>query len=298
MSLNNIYLGADEAINKAYLGDTVVFERGGAPSYDPLIDDLITQAGIDGYTAFSGTTLTAADVLIKQWVTDGIINAVGDRGVKVSNYLDAAWLPATNGDSDFACYDILNPASGFNLTKVNSPTFTTNQGFTGGGTAYLDTNFNLSTDGVNFILNSSGIHAYTRVNNNTTGFETLMGAELSVASQRSYIIPTFDLYATLNSTSRIIDTTVDDTGFFQVNRKSSSQIDYSVNNDLNNLSSLTSDALFNGNMFLLGRNRNGTMVTPYTGQISMAAISSDLSSKSLEFYNSIQTYMTSIGSQV
>jgi len=60
---------------------------------------------------------------------------------------------ATDGDSDFALIDWKRVTD---YTAFNSPTFTTNQGFTGNGTsAYIDTNFNPSTSGVNYTLDSA-----------------------------------------------------------------------------------------------------------------------------------------------
>lgn len=62
--------------------------------------------------------------------------------------LDSFSVFATDGSSNFALIDWKRLSL---MTAVNSPTFTSNQGFTGNGTSsYVDTNFNLLTNGVNY----------------------------------------------------------------------------------------------------------------------------------------------------
>ena len=73
---------------------------------------------------------------------------------------------ATDGDSNFALIDWKRLSQ---YTAVNSPTFTTNQGFKGNGTSsYIDTNFTPSTNGINYQLNNASRFFY--------GFDALTGA--------------------------------------------------------------------------------------------------------------------------
>ena len=155
IDLDEVYKGGSVANNvtRVYKGGDLIFERGVGPVLDPATQALIDQAAIDGYTAASGAVLTALDTFIKQLKADGIWAL-----------LDVIWLPATNGDSDFAIYNLKDPTI-FQLTKVNSPTFTSLEGFTGdGATSYLNTLFNLSTDSANYVLNSASIGVYQRLN--------------------------------------------------------------------------------------------------------------------------------------
>ena len=163
MSISEVYKGGavDEGVSKIYLGDTLAYERSGGGGYDDATQALLDEATTDGYTAASGSVLTALDTFITTLKSDG-----------VWALLDAIWLPATNGDSDFATYNLKDPDS-YQLTKVNSPTFTSLQGFsTDGSSSYLNTNFNPSTNGVNLSLNAASIGVYMRINNAGGNFNT------------------------------------------------------------------------------------------------------------------------------
>lgn len=71
---------------------------------------------------------------------------------------DSFSMFATDGDSDFALIDWIRLSD---YTAINSPTFVTNSGFLGNGTSsYIDTNFFLATDRVNFQLNDAGMSVY------------------------------------------------------------------------------------------------------------------------------------------
>lgn len=287
MSLSNIYLGAVETIDKAYLGNTVVFTRGGG--YDAATQALLDQASTDGYTAASGTALTALDAFIVALKADGIWTL-----------LDALWLPATNGDSDFACYNLKDPTS-FNLTKVNSPTFTSLEGFTGNGaSAYLDTNFNLSVDGVNYTLNAASIGFYNRLSSGSSKLE--MGAK-DVSNFESQMTSNWNgsglkFLGQLNDNNNFTNTTSgNETGFHILNRLNNDQTYY------NNGLSITTDTdapsgVPNETMGILGRLSSSMLSFPSSDQISFAFIGGDLSTKASEFYTAIQDYMIAIGKQV
>ena len=96
------------------------------------------------------------------------ISAVNDffLGVKADgNYtkIDAMWLPAAETQT-IANRNLKNPAT-FTLTAVNAPTWTQYQGYTGNGTTqYLNTNFNVSTNGVAYTQNSNSFGFYSRTN--------------------------------------------------------------------------------------------------------------------------------------
>jgi len=63
---------------------------------------------------------------------------------------------ATDGDSDYATLNWKAPSS-FQLTKTNSPTFTTNEGFAQSGTASLDNGFVLNANGTNYTQDDAGV---------------------------------------------------------------------------------------------------------------------------------------------
>lgn len=107
------------------------------------------QAVLD-YATTQGYTLPSAgqQLLQNQLVVD--LKAGG-----IWSKLDTFRVYATDGDSDFALIDWKRL---IDCTAVNSPTFTTNQGFQSNGTSsYIDTNFNPTLNSVNASLNDLSI---------------------------------------------------------------------------------------------------------------------------------------------
>lgn len=114
--------------------------------FDPSYQAVLDRATVLGYTKPSA----AQQIKQNQLVLD--LKAAG-----IWTLLDVFYVFATDGDSDFATLNWKNPAA-FQCSKVNSPTFTINEGFQGNGTSsYLDTNWTPSTNGVNFTLNSASL---------------------------------------------------------------------------------------------------------------------------------------------
>ena len=88
--------------------------------------------------------------------------------------LDLFYVFATDGDGDYATLNWKAPSS-FQITKTNSPTFTTNEGFAQSGTAYLDSGYDISTDGTNYTQDDAGVFG---------AFPTL--SSTSIANNRAF----------------------------------------------------------------------------------------------------------------
>lgn len=81
------------------------------------------------------------------------------KAAGVWSKLDLLYVLAA-ADSQAAGLNWLNPST-FALSAVSSPTFTTDRGYTGNGTSsYLDTGWDIATNGVTATLNSAHIGAY------------------------------------------------------------------------------------------------------------------------------------------
>jgi hypothetical protein len=105
------------------------------------------QAVLD-YATTQGYTLPSES---QQLLQNQLVVDLKDGGIW--SKLDTFGVFATDGNSDFALIDWKRLSQ---YTAVNSPTFTTNVGFSGNGTsAYVNTNFNPSTSGVNYTLNNA-----------------------------------------------------------------------------------------------------------------------------------------------
>lgn len=245
---------------------------------DAATQALLSQATTDGYTAASGTTLTALDAYIKGLKADGIWSK-----------LDILYVFATNGDSDFATYNILDPTT-FQATKVNAPTFTSNQGFTGNGTSsYLDTNYNPSTNGVNYTLNNASFGIYTR-NTNTGGFIDCDGATnfsfLVCDNTPRYIMA-------INAIVSDVEITPLVSGMLWDNRKQVNGHDFYVNGSIQSNEVDPSNGIPNANFHVLKALSNyGSM------QVSIAFAGAELSAEASDFFTRTEAYMDAIGSGV
>jgi hypothetical protein len=110
---------------------------------------VLTEATAQGYTLPSAGQQAKQNILLNSLISSGVWAK-----------LDTLFVLANDGGASFACINWKNP-SGTKATLVSSPTFTTNQGFnSNGSSSYIDTNYNASTQGVNFTNNSAGEFAY------------------------------------------------------------------------------------------------------------------------------------------
>lgn len=95
---------------------------------------------------------------------DNVYRRLVDNGIM--RLLDIFYLFATDGDSDFATLQWKNPDL-YQASKVNNISFVKNRGFLGDNVStHLLTNYNASTNGVNYTLNSASRGAYIYTNTN------------------------------------------------------------------------------------------------------------------------------------
>ncbi len=121
---------------------------GGGVSYDATYQAILDYATSQGYTLPSDSQ----KLLQNQLVVDLKASGIWSKLDTFANF-------ATDGNSNFALIDWKRLTQ---YTAVNSPIFTPNQGFTGGGTRYIDTNYNPSTQAVNYQLNNASLGTYIR----------------------------------------------------------------------------------------------------------------------------------------
>jgi hypothetical protein len=119
------------------------------PATDADYQAVLDRSTALGYTAPSASQQTLQNTLVTDLKTAG----VWDK-------LDLFYVFATDGDSDYATLNWKAPSS-HQVTKVSSPTFTADSGFSGdGSTAYLDTNFSIANDATNYTQNNASTFTY------------------------------------------------------------------------------------------------------------------------------------------
>jgi hypothetical protein len=229
----------------------------------------------------------------KKAINDFILQLKSD-----SNWdkLDRLWLFATEHQAH-AEVSLKNPSS-TRVTEVNSPTWTADKGYSGNTSSqYINTNFNASTEGVNYQLNNSsfGVYCTTNVDEHSV--------EMGVKSGSTYYCTLFlrysnDLYADINDNTGISVSNTDSKGFFTNVRSSSTDSKiYRDGSVFHSTTSNTSTGIPSASFFILARNDAGSP-NYYSGkQISLAfAGSGDLSQDT--FYAAVQDLATEIGFNV
>lgn len=136
------------------IGIGLPFSRtfGSSIVFDTDYQAVLTRATALGYTLPSA----AQQIKQNQLVLD--LKAAG-----IWSKLDVFYNFYNDGSKEFATLNWKAPSS-YQATLINSPTFTSNQGFTGNGTtSYINTNFNPATNGVNFQNNNASRYCYVRI---------------------------------------------------------------------------------------------------------------------------------------
>jgi hypothetical protein len=242
------------------------------------------QAVLD-YATTQGYTLPSAgqQILQNQLVVD-----LKDGGIW--SKLDTFANFATDGDSDFALIDWIRLSD---YTAVNSPTFTTDEGFQGNGTSsYIETNYNPTIDAVNLSLNNASIGFYE--------FATTIGVNGVIAGSDSG-----------NNDFLLTQKFVNTNGFLRMNDQSStarpSLANYSnglvIGQRINSstLEYYTPAKVLNSYTAISAglNNANNTFLRWSTvyglSPISIGFLGASFTSSEIDdFYNAVNTYITSL----
>ena len=195
--------------------------------------------------------------------------------------LDSFGLFATDGSGEFALIDWKRLAL---YTAINSPTFSINGGFTGNGTsAYIDTNFNPTIGTNNYQLNDAG--RFYWVDNQVGGGVTLEGTStggVNVSTYQNAASQRINQGTTsLNSAVNLVGD-----GFRSINRTSSTNVEIFFNVTQSSRTA-TSTSVLNSNQWIFRGNFPIIRFRFY-------AMGASLVSENADFYNAINTYLTSL----
>jgi hypothetical protein len=212
--------------------------------------------------------------------------------------LDTFGVFATDGDSDFALIDWIRLTE---YTAVNSPTFTTDEGFNSNGTSsYINSNYNISTNATNVLINSLTFGYWTNTGTNGSN-GTFMGAISSTFGTQ--LIPNLSTSARVFVGANSGLTTINNTGlsaFSDTNliSVSSNGTTGTLKRNITSLGTfLVTPEIYNGNVFLLARNFNGSANNYLNSfsKISMTFYSSLLDDTQLgSLQTSFNTYINAI----
>jgi len=193
----------------------------------------------------------------------------------------------------------LNSPNSTQVSEVNSPTFTAKQGYTGNGSSmYLNMNYNASTDGVQFTLNSGAIHSYRRSAN--VQEQNFHGSN-DASSRAIYLRERGTSNTTVGrinaAAASVSGANTDGRGFFTAVRTASNANAVYKNGSSLGTDTTASVVVPNVNNFCIAANNNGAAFGYSAGQFSFFAFTSGTVSFS-NMYTRVQNYMTRIGAQV
>ena len=264
--IGSVYLGTN-AVSSVYLGTNLVWS-GMDADYKAILD----------YATAQGYTLPSAS---QQLLQEQLLIDLKDAGIW--SKLDTFAVFATDGDEDFALIDWKRVTD---YTAVNSPTFTTNEGFSGNGSSsYIDTNYNPFTSGVNFTLNNASFGGVKNITVSNGGY--LIGCSIAFENVLRGAPSTHNR---INQSTNNFSTTVDFStfNFVGLHRDSSTTAAMSYDNTIAT-NSASSTTIPNSNQFIL---RNATLYANYG--VRMFWSGSNLISENTNFYNAWNTYYTSL----
>lgn len=211
-------------------------------------------------------------------------------------FIDGLWITAAHSQQA-AKLNWINPIK-FTLTEVNSPTWMADKGYTGdGATSYLNTNYDPSTQGTNYVLNSCCEAVYIRTNV-TSGKNDIGHGTATVFSAINSRNASDQIVTRLNQGGAAYTAAnTNSTGFYS-SRRTASNAQAIFKNGVSQATSATaSSSLINNNIYFCCSNNNGTAGSFSANEISVALVGGG-GLNQLPLYVAIQNYMTAIGTQV
>ena len=210
--------------------------------------------------------------------------------------LDGLWLMAAHG-VESSCLNWIS--SSYNLTRVGTPTFNADRGFTGNGsTMYLKTGINPRLGGFKYIQDSAMLAVYSRTSGQISGSAS---AQIQTNGNTT-IYPRYTddkAYYRVNGGAELSTANTDGTGLYTIVRDSATTIKYYKDKTKTDKSS-NSDAL-PPEIVILASNNSGT-ITATTGakQVSLFALGEKLSPTEQGLFYDIMVdgYLQSVGAKL
>ena len=250
--------------------------------YDPDYQTILDRATTLGYTLPSLSQRSKQNQLVLDL-----------KSANIWNSLDIFYVFSTEGSSDFATLNWKAP-SAFQITKVNSPTFTTNEGFNGdGSTSYLDTNWIPSTDAINLTLNdaSAGCYCFTPDLEPSKFLFGCLSTDGITWNPRS----TSNTGAfRVNQTSSSNYTNPDASGFWHLQRWGVNSVRSLRNGTVDFSTTTGSGGIPSVSMAILGVNNMGSFTNFTTRKVGMFFAGASLLGSQVDFYTAWNTYLTSL----
>jgi hypothetical protein len=212
--------------------------------------------------------------------------------------LDRLWIFA-QGTMSGALVDFVARSL---ATAVGTPTFTTNRGFISNGSAYINSLYTPSVNGVNFTLNSASVGCWVN-NSRTVPTNNAAGISGQDATNSCQVAPlcifgaTGELYQINNGTLEIWTIPSDAQGFNFASRTASNLTTMYKNNTVGATGAGVSAGLPTQPLYICAQNNNGAPQNwNALDTISCAVMGAGLNATDEgNLYARLRTYMTAVG---
>ena len=256
-------------------------------TYSVIVENWLNELRVLGYT------LPSTDYLNK-------LNNYVNSDISNLTLMDRFFIQATE-TVDQAKVSLINPTAN-KITHPVAPTFTALQGIQGNGTTqYVNLNFNLFTDAVNYTLNSNCFGAYSRTELNPATFNCIMGSYKNDPPVRQSIMIPRTVGAAYVSNDSLGQAThpavASSLALLSSRRTGSANSEFWLRGTLSSSQVNASTSLPNISAFGLCFNNNGTPALFDTRQSSLFYYGNGNISI-LSLYTNFQAFMTALGTQV
>lgn len=268
-------------------GSGIHINRGGGGGFDPAASAIISQMTTNG-----STPTEARQVIINQLVLD--LKGLGNTGaVDIWSQLDILQIYAAEDDIQ-AKTEWIRANGTLDAIELNAPTFTSDLGYVSSFSRGLNTSYNPNTDATNYTLNNNAFGVFVEVG---TSAAYICGSNSSAVSGSAIRNLTSNNDQTNNSPHLWVDSFAALTGL-QTNSRSDANTVALYNNasTKNGNKSRTVSVIPNFEFYVLARNLgNALNGSAFGTTASMFYAGANITENITQFYNSLNTYRTSIG---
>lgn len=185
-------------------------------------------------------------------------------------------------------------SSSYTPMLVSTPTFTVNKGYTGTASSCINTNYNPSTAGGLFTLNSAHISVWDLTSRSAAAVYVCGSHD---GTTETIIAPHFTgplTYCRVNDNRAGIVDTVSN-GHFIANRTTSSLVTGYLNGTSIGTQTFVGASITNANMFVCAGSNSGVILNPSTDQIASFSAGVSLTGTQVTgLYNALHTYMQAV----
>lgn len=278
---SKLYVGSSLA-SKAYVGTNLVW-----PASDAFTTWKAAVVAAGG--SVSGTPTTGREKVIRD-----LISGLQTDGIWAK--LDRLWLLAAE-NTQSALIDLVARDQ---ATAVSTPAFTTDRGYAGNGSSsYIDTTFNASTQGAQYVLNNAHMGVW---DNTSRGDATTAQTGAYDGSGLCDLLTYTSVFGPLGLTFRLNGggatlTSSPSSGFFIAQRATATALEgFRNGTSVGTAAASASISVPNCSFFICSRSDNGTSVIPSTDQIAAVSYGASFTStQAANYYTRMRTYMTAVG---